>query len=202
MQLRNVTRAILEVRWTLCFLLPGHEHLGWALGTITGALRECDFTYDEAQIRCLLGWHAYNKHTGTPGVIRTSVNDGETVIRQHVFIAMETPPSSCSLPSSAMGSSCLDDRQPCTRGVMTCQRLATALTALIMLTSMLLFARLVRQSETWEYARLRHGCQDCPADVWAGEGHHPGTGTEGPRGQSTTTGGRSRQWGRQPYSWT
>ena len=77
-----------------------------------------------------------------PGVTWVPVDDGETAIRHHIFIAMETPPSSCSLQYLASGSSRLDDRRLYAHSVMTCQRLATALAALILLTPMLLFAEL------------------------------------------------------------
>ena len=130
---------------------------GVPLGAITSAFQEYDFTYNEAQMPSGM---TYNNHTGIdiyidlgmPTIIRAPVYDRETVIRQYFFIVMETPPSSCSPPSLVSGSSHLDDRQPCAQGMMTCQRLATALDALILLIPMLIFAWLDSQSESWKHA--------------------------------------------------
>ena len=52
----------------------------------------------------------------------------------------------------ALGSSRLDAQQPCAWSMMICQKLATALATLILLTPVLLFAVLDCQSEAWKHA--------------------------------------------------
>ena len=69
-----------------------------------------------------------------------------------VFIAMDTPPSSSSPPSSASGSSRLDAWRPCAWGVTPCQRLATALATLLLLTPVLLLDVKDGQSQAWKHA--------------------------------------------------
>ena len=110
---------------------------GVPFGATTGAVCEYD-TYRYIQQR------------------RTIQSQGACLGRRNIempvlFLAMETPPSSWSLPSSASGLNHLDAQQPCVWGVTTCQRQATALAAPILLTPVLLFAGLDRQSEAGKH---------------------------------------------------
>ena len=80
--------------------------------------------------------HMYIQWWRMPIVIRPPVFVGETVNASTLlfFLPMETLPSSWSLLSLTLGSSRLEARLACVRGMTTCQRLATALAALILLT--------------------------------------------------------------------
>ena len=161
LQYKNATGPVLEGLRTLCFLFPGHDELRCALG---GHIRRiqgiqlplqwgqdqtppgirhthiCPYIYIDSD-------HEFSvDRLSTPGV--TATPPGLLL----VFIAMDTPPSSCSPQSSASGFSRLDARRPCARGVTPCQRLATALDTLVLLTPVLLLTVLDGQSQTWKHA--------------------------------------------------
>ena len=105
---------------------------GVPLGIITGAFQEYDFAYNEAQIRHLLRWHthAYIQWRRPPIIIRPPVYIREKVNASTVFfLAIIMVPIVL-----ALGSSHLEVWHPCAWSVTTCQKLATALTTLILLT--------------------------------------------------------------------
>ena len=133
------------------------------LEAVTAAFREYDFPYNEAVIRCLLRKdtpayvHIYiyiqwqwPRVLSRPPVHTRGYNDSAWNLL--VFIAMDTPPSSSSPPSLVSGSSRLDAWWLCAWGVTPCQRLATALATLLLLTPVLLLDVMDGQSQAWKHA--------------------------------------------------
>ena len=120
-----------------CFgwqLLEAQKRERLAARALVGAYT---FAYNEAQIRCLLRWHthAYIQRRRPLIVSRSPVYIGRIVNASTIFfLAMETPTSSWSAPFWPLGSSRLDAWPPSAWSMMTCQKLATTLATLVLLT--------------------------------------------------------------------
>ena len=166
LQYENATGPVLEYLQTLCFLYPGHAEPWCALGghhhRIQGIRLPLQLGHDQTPLGI---WHThirphiYNDSDHGFSVDRLSTPGGysDSAWTLLIFIAMDTLPSSCS-PSLASGSSRLDARRPCARGVTPCQRQATALATLLLLTPVLLLAVMDGQSQAWKHA--------VPLTVW------------------------------------
>ena len=162
LQYKNATGPVLEGLQTLCFLLPGHAEPRCALGgrhrRIQGIRLPLQWGRDQTPPgigHTHIRPHIYGDSDHGFSVNRLSTPGGysDSTWTLLVFIAMDTPPSSCSPPSSASGSS-----RPCARGVTPCQRLAKALATLLLLTPVLLLAVMDSQSQAWKHA--------VPLTVW------------------------------------
>ena len=137
-QYKNPTGTVLEVLWILHFLLPDHAQPGRALGChywhISG-IQLCQWGPNQAPSAMIYTCICIYSDGECPlslGCLSTSEKQWITVL--YYFSSPWRLPSSWSLLSLTLGSGRLEARLAYVRGMTTCQRLATTLAALILLT--------------------------------------------------------------------